>query len=321
MNYKDIIKSWNSLRTSYEQTRAGFLRLALEKNRQSTPYVQEAKALKQEVMKIQNPKDLLKLDKLKPALLAASGLSEKAIKHMTESDHAEAIENLIERYLEPAGKNFVDELVFRYLLTRGDSLGGKMRNIGGKVGEYQLIRNIVSILKLHGHNFKWLDNDAKKWIEGSSDNPDVELRARGLAWEEEGRQRVIMFNINSPIVKKNVDICLFDATSSDFQAFSESNNILKNPTKYIAIGELKGGVDPAGADEHWKTARSALIDRVQKKFKDLQLNPKIFFIGGAIEKSMAEEIYNLLENNHLDFAANLTSEEQMYAICSWLIEL
>lgn len=44
--YKNHLKSWKSLVTSYEQTRAGFISLALEKNRQATPYIEEAKALK-----------------------------------------------------------------------------------------------------------------------------------------------------------------------------------------------------------------------------------------------------------------------------------
>jgi len=31
------------------------------------------------------------------------------------------------------------------------------------------------------------------------------------------------------------------------------------------MGELKGGIDPAGADEHWKTANKAL-DKMRKPF-------------------------------------------------------
>ncbi len=29
--------------------------------------------------------------------------------------------------------------------------------------------------------------------------------------------------------------------------------------KTLMLGELKGGIDPAGADEHWKTANTVLI--------------------------------------------------------------
>ena len=33
--------------------------------------------------------------------------------------------------------------------------------------------------------------------------------------------------------------------------------LLKNPGYYLACGELKSGNDPAGGDEHWKTAWAA----------------------------------------------------------------
>jgi type II restriction enzyme len=63
---------------------------------------------------------------------------------------------------------------------------------------------------------------------------------------------------------------------------------------YVALGELKGGIDPAGADEHWKTARSAL-DRIKKAFEKVGQQPRRFFIGAAIEKEMAIEIWHDLE--------------------------
>ncbi|OHB59213.1 MAG: hypothetical protein A2167_07525 [Planctomycetes bacterium RBG_13_46_10] len=44
--WKRFLKNASSLITPYEQTRAGFVALALEKNRLGTPYVEEAKVLK-----------------------------------------------------------------------------------------------------------------------------------------------------------------------------------------------------------------------------------------------------------------------------------
>ena len=80
------------------------------------------------------------------------------------------------------------------------------------------------------------------------------------------------------------------------------------------MGELKGGIDPAGADEHWKTARAAL-DRIRSSFKKVY----IAFIGGAIEKAMAEEIYSQLQTGMLDYAANLTNDNQLSSFCDWLV--
>ena len=93
-----------------------------------------------------------------------------------------------------------------------------------------------------------------------------------------------------------------------------------NPALYIALGELKGGIDPAGADEHWKTARTSL-SRIRDAFNGHELSPHLFFVGGAIENSMAEEIWNQLEDNTLGNAANLTDANQVASLCRWLCNL
>jgi hypothetical protein len=41
------------------------------------------------------------------------------------------------------------------------------------------------------------------------------------------------------------------------------------------LGELKGGIDPAGADEHWKTARTAL-QRIDDAFRKISKRPYTF---------------------------------------------
>jgi len=98
------------------------------------------------------------------------------------------------------------------------------------------------------------------------------------------------------------------------------NSVYHNAEKYIALGELKGGIDPAGADEHWKTANSAL-ERIRNAFSEKNCQPYTFFIGAAIERAMAEEIYHQLENRTLTNGANLTNEKQVVPLCSWLIDI
>lgn len=92
------------------------------------------------------------------------------------------------------------------------------------------------------------------------------------------------------------------------------------PERYIALGELKGGNDPAGADEHWKTANSAL-ERIRTSFSNVGFHPMTFFIGGAIENAMSQEIFAQLTDGNLNNAANLTSVDQLNSICDWLISL
>ncbi len=45
------------------------------------------------------------------------------------------------------------------------------------------------------------------------------------------------------------------------------------------------------------------------------------FIGAAIENSMAVEIYKQLQKGKLDNAANLTNDEQLTAVCAWILNL
>jgi len=89
---------------------------------------------------------------------------------------------------------------------------------------------------------------------------------------------------------------------------------------YIALGELKGGIDPAGADEHWKTAKTAL-DRIKESFKRNGHTPALFFVGAAIENKMAIEIFDNLKSNYISNAANLTKPEHITALSDWLINI
>ena len=92
------------------------------------------------------------------------------------------------------------------------------------------------------------------------------------------------------------------------------------PEKFIAFGELKGGIDPAGADEHWKTAQTALT-RIKTAFANANLSPDLFFIGAVIVDSMAGEIWNQLEEGTLKNAANLTDPDQVASLANWLVDL
>jgi len=312
--HRQHLTSSESLVTTYEETRAGFVALALEKNRRATPFIEEARALKAAASKASKPALLVNIAGIKAALLTAAGVSNKAAGHMEPQDQEEAIQGLIEQFLEPAGSNFVEELVFRFLLTRGDALGGSMRNIGGAMAQRKLTRAIIASLSVAGISYDWLSTKSNTWIHGTEDDPDIELDANGLSWSNGHQNRTIRYNLTVPFLKKNVDLCLFNCR---YQAFSVG---YRNPAFYVALGELKGGIDPAGADEHWKTARTSL-SRIKLAFESNGFSPHLFFVGAAIENSMAEEIWNQLEEGTLSNAANLTDANQVASLCRWLCNL
>jgi len=313
--YLQHLESSKSLETTYEAVRAGFVALALEKNRRATPFVALARALKTAASKARSPGDLLNFPDIQPALLTAAGVSDKATNHLQESDKREAVDGLIKNFLEPAGVNFVEELVFRFLLTRGDTLGGSMRNVGGFMAQKKLTRAIIAYLKLAGYKCQWLHSETNTWAELPEDDADVELSLCGLCWDTEKGPRTLLYNVTVPLFRNNVDLSLFNCSAEDL-----TREVIKTPSAYIALGELKGGIDPAGADEHWKTARTAL-NRIHEAFSKRKLKPHTFFIGAAIETKMATEIWEMLKRDSLENAANLTDEDQVTSVSQWLCTL
>jgi hypothetical protein len=316
MNFRNHLKRWEDLVTTHEATRAGFIAIAFEKNIKASPFVEEAKSLKAYLMRVKTPKELLKKQDIYPALLTAAGLSDKSLNHLTEEDKKTAITTLIEKFLEPAGNDFVDELIYRFLLTKGDTLGGMMRNIAGIIGEKKFIRGIISSLALKNSKFYYLSKKKDcDWIEGKHTDLNIDEDIKSISWKYRSGWRVLLLNTTTPLVKKNVDIIVLKSRYTEF-----NKTVIHDHTKYLALGELKCGFDPAGADEHWKTANTALI-RIRNSFIQSGTRPMTFFIGAAIENSMAREIYNQLEQGELNNAANSTNENQLKSICHWICEI
>lgn len=313
--YKLHVKSKDDLKTSYEETRAGFIAFALEKNKRATPYIELARALKVAASSAQTPMELLEIKDIQPSLLTASGVSDKAMKYLDSNHKREAIEGLIKDFLEPAGKEFIDELIYRFILIKGDSLGGSMRNIAGALAQNKLTRSIISQLTIANISYKWMDKK-NQWHEQPEDDYGIEDRIKGISWTAGEKNRTLVYNIKVPLVNKNVDLCLFNCSYNQYK----TDKVHTRDEKYLLLGELKGGIDPAGADEHWKTANTAL-SRIRSAFEVKQLVPHTIFIGAAIETSMAQEIWDQLQSRTLSNVANLTSLDQVSSLCRWLIKL
>lgn len=167
-----------------------------------------------------------------------------------------------------------------------------------------------------GIPFRWLHGPTNTWAEvPASGIAGIESDLRGLTWAKGKHLRTLAFNMRVPTVRNSVDVCLLDCSPDEDQT-----TVIENPARYLALGELKGGIDPAGADEHWKTAGTALA-RIREAFRKQVLNPPIFYVGGAIAEKMAGEIWEQLQDGRLTNAANLTCDDQVASLCSWLCDL
>lgn len=313
--FNRFITEAKDLVTTYEQTRAGFWNIALEKNEIGDPYVKNARAFKAMAANLQGPDGLLEIPSVRPYLLTASGLSEKSMQYLNTDDQTEAIKKLIEKFLKPAGENYIDEVIFRYLLIKGDAVGGTMRNRIGTIGQEKLIRTLLSCMNVQGTDYHWMSKE-NIWTRKQENDIGIEKIIKAIYWNCGHGDRILAFNLNIPTVKKNVDICLFKGTAENY----DRGEIVKEAGRVIMLGELKGGIDPAGADEHWKTANTAL-DRIRKSFANAGYTVQTSFVGAAIANAMALEIFEQLETGIMTNAANLTNNNQLVEYCNWLLRI
>ncbi len=315
----EYVKQASDLVNTHETTRNGFLEYALRKSKESIPYIDKAKALKLILeQKTTQPKDILLLDEIKNNCYEAAGVSVKANKYLTETDLNDILLEFIKEFLEPAKEQYVEELIYRYLLTSGDALGGRMRNLVGSIANEKLTRNIISQLQVLNLEFEYFDKPSKKWLSSKNYNIDQVPDIRAIKWTlKTGEKRQLVYNLTVPIVKKNIDLVLFNSHSQELKG-TEYKKLILNPSSYVLLGELKGGIDPAGADEHWKTANSALT-RARSSFKNLDIDIPLVFIGAAIENSMSKEIFEQYSNGKITNCANLTVENQLVNLCYWIV--
>ena len=306
------------LLTSKEEQREGFLRIALRKSKEAQYYLDLASALRVATSEYKNPRELLDNDELIESICDAAGISSKARHHLETSDIKTILEEFVETYL--LSGDFLDELVNRYLLAQGDALGGRMRNIVGNMAAENFTANMVAALQIRNIEFSFLSKTSASWIGSDAFTVEHLHDIRALSWTQSAKPRLLVYNLTVPIVKKNIDVVLLSSNFDRDLSDKGFKDVLGNSSTYIALGELKGGIDPAGADEHWKTANTAL-ERIRDSFKKEGQEVSTFFAGAAIEKAMAEEILTQVSLGHITKTANLSKKQQLEALCQWLISL
>lgn len=312
------IQEAKDLQTTYDETKSGFLSIALRKSKEACFYIEKGKAFKHIVSAYSDPRELIKISSIQNSLCEAAGVSTKARGYLKSEDIEIILSEFSEEFLVPAGQYFVDELVSRYLLTLGNALGGRMRNIVGGIAGEKLTQQIIATLYVRNYEFSYYDKRASKWVDGETFRTEISPDIRAIRWITNDKTRLLYYDLTVPIVKKNIDIVIFNNSDIDISHTKHFNAFKNNPANYLILGELKGGIDPAGADEHWKTANTAL-NRIRDSFAKENVDIFTVFIGAAIEAAMAKEIYNQCISGELSNCANLTKDNQLVEICDWLI--
>ena len=290
------IKSPKDLVTPIDVTQNGFLQQALRKTTEASPYIDSARQLLSNLQLASKPQDLIEISEIRSELVTAAGFSDKATNYFSPSELKNALLEVLQEIENKTGLDWRAEIVYRFLLTRGDTLGGAMRNILGAEAKAKFIEAVE--LALH--------EKAIPYTVGRSKSNEEKVQT--ISWPE----RILLFDKKPKLIGKNVDVILLQTIGET----SSINTLMNQAERYLVCGEIKGGIDPAGADEHWKTASGALA-RIREKFPSQ--GPRLFFVGAAIENSMADEIFSQLNSGLLEYAANLNVSDQLSDLVTWLV--
>ena len=185
-----FITSASDLITSHKATVEGFLKQALAKTEKATPYSEAATLFHQALQRVA---DINTLDTLlddpnyRAGLIAAAGFSQKATAHLTKEELDDAIKKVFSTFKDKFGEGFREEIVYRYLLTAGDTLGGSMRNYIGAEGGLKLTSALIAALPA----------DEKAEIKKSDKG-----KVQRIAWGN----RLLLFDVKTALIGNNVDV-------------------------------------------------------------------------------------------------------------------
>jgi hypothetical protein len=206
------------------------------------------------------------------------------------------------------------EMLFANL---GDSLGGSSRNEVGRVAYAQVLRPLVLDLWKHDSLDSILYCTRCGLAPGIERDDDAVLSVAQTvdvaAWLDEVEAQHIKYKEihlkNGVTLLLDKSIRWYDKAGQDYTPSIDLHSSSGNDSLGIIAtwgAEVKGGADPAGSDEHWKTARSALSRVLDDAEKSGHPKPPLSFIGVTIVETVAYEIVQWQREGKLVSAYNLT---------------
>jgi len=157
--------------------------------------------------------------------------------------------------------DMISNLVSGFSLAKGESLAGVMRNLIGNIGEDRVHKVLID------HFDGKVVLSVKK-----SDRPKV------IKFSFEGTTLFAHFNVKLHAAGKNLDLVITDSVSK-----------LSKECVPEAVMEIKSGIDPAGEDEHWSTARSKL-QQVKNRVDSVKCGYAAMVVGPKTRTEVREEV-------------------------------
>jgi len=204
------------------------------------------------------------------------------------------------------------------LTNIGDSLGGISRNEVGRAATAQVINYIAK----HLHKLGYLESITyilKDSLEDEVDQEpddsilvklytvtpetDIDSFLRQVEDRRVKYQELILKNGYKLLLDRQLS--WRDSESKVYKIGPDLHTISSESDMFWA-GEIKGGADPAGSDEHWKTATQALnriIDAAEATNRPL---PRLSFFATILVERVATEVQQWINDGKLSSVYNLT---------------
>ena len=202
----------------------------------------------------------------------------------------------------------------------GDSLGGTSRNEIGRVAMMRVIHPLIR----HLHGRGWLTGISYSLKGRLIPDADEETGATASAWieivpetnvhtllEQWETYRVWYHELrmsNGSRLLLNRQLKWQDSEGKTYEVGPDLHSQVGD-VEMLWAGELKGGADPAGSDEHWKTATKAMDRILDAAAATGRPKPMLSFIATILVERVAKEAQSWIEQGKLTSVYNLT---QMY---------
>jgi len=214
-----------------------------------------------------------------------------------------------------------------FLTNLGDALGGTARNDVGRSASALIVRYIA----LHMHIKGALKSIVYGIKEGTDTEEDENAQQNEGVYETGITQDLDLASLLENLERQRVKykelhfhngISLFldrqirwNSVSVRGEQISKKFGVDFHTTEDNSesmrwAAELKGGADPAGSDEHWKTATEAL-NRIIEASKDTGRNaPELSFIATIFVERVAKAAQKWIDEGKLQSAYNLTKIQE-----------
>jgi len=206
----------------------------------------------------------------------------------------------------------------------GDAYGGTSRNEVGRVAMVRLMEPLIRHLHVKGHHlqinyslkgaFSVPEEDEEDMESASASKriqlvheikpgDDVEPFLRQIADERVLYREIILENGSKLLLNRQVTWTKPEGGTT--KVGPDLHTVVADRDMYWAA-ELKGGADPAGSDEHWKTATKALDRILEATEQTGRSRPLLSFIATILVERVAFEAQDWIDQGKLTTVYNLT---------------